>query len=189
MNGLGLALDFCNISYIRCGGFFEVLTEQSESLRENGRKNGRAPEDKYGRYRYNIILTKELLEEVRGLRRDFERHDRKMTRAHRYDTGLEPGEIQDVVAKDSSDQAILEVLREAGAEGKLPKDIWQDVRRHGLKYHHITRRIKRMNRRLQEHFDENVAEKIGARWRLSPFMRDNWLAKMNEVGGDEEVSV
>ena len=38
-----------------------------------------------------------------------------------------------------------------------------------------------MNKGLQEKFGGNVAEKVGARWHLSAFMRDNWLSKTDEA--------
>jgi hypothetical protein len=164
----------------------EVLTEQSRVVHENGRgkrrKKGRSIAEKMGWYRYKDLEFAQMKAALVDIRRILVRVEDKITRAHRYDLGLEPEELLEVATKDNgADLAILEVLREAGVEGKLPKDIWQDVRRHGLKYHHITRRIKRMNRRLQARAHENVAEKVGARWHLSDYMRDNWLSKVDEV--------
>jgi hypothetical protein len=87
---------------------------------------------------------------------------------------------------DSRDEAILQVLRQSYPEGKLPKDIYLDVRRHGLQYHHVTRRIKRMNKRLQQMIGENAAEKVGAKWSLSRFMMANWGNKINELDQDRK---
>jgi hypothetical protein len=64
--------------------------------------------------------------------------------------------------------AILEVLRQSPATSILPKDIRSAVRHHGLAYHHITRRIKRMNKRLQLLISGNADVKVGNRWSLSP---------------------
>ena len=44
-----------------------------------------------------------------------------------------------MVCRDSRNQAILDVLRAAGAEGLLPKDIHARVAKYGLKHHHVTR--------------------------------------------------
>jgi hypothetical protein len=57
---------------------------------------------------------------------------------------------------------ILDVLRAAGSDGLSPKEIHGKVRRYGLKYHHITRRIKRMNKRMQNEIGERVADKVGS---------------------------
>jgi len=73
------------------------------------------------------------------------------------------------------------VLRAAGANGLSHKEIYAQVRCYGLKYHHITRRIKRMNKRMQNEIDERVADKVGRNWALSDFMFQNWSAKKNEV--------
>ena len=76
---------------------------------------------------------------------------------------------------------ILDVLRAAGSAGLSPKTIHFKVRRYGLKYHHITRRVKRMNRRMQNEIGERVADKVGRNWALSDFMLRNWSAKTSEI--------
>jgi hypothetical protein len=90
----------------------------------------------------------------------------------------------DIACSDSRDQAILDILRAAGSEGLSPKEIHEHVRRYGLKYHHITRRIKRMNKRMQNEIGERVADKVGRNWALSDFMHRNWSARENEVETD-----
>ena len=86
-----------------------------------------------------------------------------------------------MVCCDSRDRVILDVLRAAGSGGLSPKTIHVKVRRYGLKYHHITRRIKRMNKRMQNEIGERVADKVGRNWALSRFMFRNWSAKRNEI--------
>ncbi len=76
---------------------------------------------------------------------------------------------------------ILDVLRAAGLDGLSPKEIHAKVRRYGLKYHHITRRIKRMNKRMQNEIGERVADKVGRNWALSNFMFRNWSIKKKEI--------
>ncbi len=89
--------------------------------------------------------------------------------------------LVNMVCRDSRDEVILDVLRAAGSAGLSPKEIHAKVRRYGLKYHHITRRIKHMNRRMQNEIGERVADKVGRNWALSHFMVRNWSAKMNEI--------
>jgi hypothetical protein len=87
----------------------------------------------------------------------------------------------DMACSDSRDQAILDILRAVGSEGLPPKDIHARVAKYGLKYHHITRRIKRMNKRMQNEIRERVADKVGRNWALSDFMLRNWSAKTAEL--------
>jgi hypothetical protein len=87
----------------------------------------------------------------------------------------------EMVCQDSRDQAILDVLHAAGSEGLSPKEIHARVHRTGLKYHHVTRRIKRMNKRMQNEIGERVADKVGRNWALSDFMLRNWSAKTAEL--------
>ena len=55
----------------------------------------------------------------------------------------------DLVCLDSRDEAILDILRGAGPDGLMSGEIYAKVRRYGLKYHHVTRRVNRMNKRMQ----------------------------------------
>jgi len=73
----------------------------------------------------------------------------------RLSEGLDPFLIFDkdfiisMACEDEVDRAILDVLRAAGSAGLLPKDVLPQVEHYGLKYWHITRRIKRINRKLE----------------------------------------
>lgn len=90
---------------------------------------------------------------------------------------FEGGLLVEMVAKDSRDVAILEELRAAGPCGRAPREIWENVRRStGLKYHHVSRRIKRMNHTLEREVGEHVADKVGRNWALSSFMAHDWEA-------------
>ena len=86
-----------------------------------------------------------------------------------------------MVCRDSRDRVILNVLRAAGPAGLSPKQIHAKVHRYGLKYHHITRRIRRMNKRVAAEIGERVADKVGRSWALSGFMLRNYSAKTGEV--------
>jgi len=54
-------------------------------------------------------------------------------------------------------------------------------KRYGLKYHHISRRIKSMNKRMQKEIGERVANKVGRNWALSSIILRNYGAKTDEV--------
>ena len=86
-----------------------------------------------------------------------------------------------MVCRDSRDRVILDVLRAVGPAGLSPKQIHAKVHRHGLTYHHVSRRIRRMNKRMAAEIGECVADKVGRNWALSGFMLRNWGAKTDEV--------
>ena len=146
-------------------------------------KKGRSEEEKYGKYKWLRILIRRNTEELREIKR--------MLRGMRYEQRRQDygsAYLFDLVCQDSRDGAILDVLREAGPEGMLPRDIYAKVAKFGLQYHHITRRINRMNRRMKDEMEERVADKVGAKWALSDFMIRNWGAKKDEVVSSVEES-
>lgn len=139
-------------------------------------EKGRSEEEKYGKYKWLRILIRRNTEELREIKR--------MLRGMRYELRHQdygPTYLFDLVCQDSRDEAILDVLREAGPAGLLPKDIHAKVAKFGLQYHHITRRINRMNKRMKDEMEERVADKVGAKWALSDFMHRNWGAKKDEI--------
>jgi len=69
---------------------------------------------------------------------------------------------------------------EAGSAGILPKDVLPQVEHYGLKYWHVTRRIKRINRKLERKIGKRAAEKRGLRWALTDFMFDNWSGEKED---------
>lgn len=140
-------------------------------------KRRRTPEQKYGKYKWLNILVRRNAEEIREIKRML----RGLSYGLRHLMDFDSKYLIEMVCQDSRDQAILDVLRAAGSEGLSPKEIHEHVRRYGLKYHHITRRINRMNKRMQNEIDERVADKVGRNWALSDFMLRNWSAKMNEI--------
>jgi hypothetical protein len=158
------------------GGFVEFLTADTAS----NVKRRRTPEEKYGKYKWIRTLIRRNAEENREIKRML----KGLTYGLRHLMNFDSQYLIDMVCQDSRDTAILDVLRAAGANGLSPKEIHAQTRRYGLKYHHISRRIKRMNKRMQSEIGEGVADKVGRNWALSDFMFRNWNAKMSEVEKD-----
>ena len=82
--------------------------------------------------------------------------------------------IERMACEDEVDREILRLLFEAGSPGLLPKDLviklgWFKVARH-----QISRRILRMNKRLEKEFGERVAEQRGWHWALTSFAVEAW---------------
>jgi len=175
--GLGKRLYICYILYIVCGGFFEVLTVETE---KNVKKH-RSSEEKYGKYKWMRMLIDRNTEELREIRRIVTGISRGLS----YMMDFESEYLVKMVCSDSRDERILEVLLAAGPAGLSPKEIFLKVRRYGLKYHHISRRIRRMNRRMLNEIGERVADKVGRNWALSDFMLRNWSAKTSELRDNE----
>ena len=162
-----------HIQYIASGGFFEVLTAKTE---KNVKKR-RTPEEKYGKYRWMRTLIDRNTEELREIRRIVSGLSLGLSYLMDYKSDY----LIKMVCHDSRDELILDLLHESGSAGLSPKDIFFKMRRYGLKYHHISRRIKRMNKRMQNEIGERVADKVGRNWALSDFMLRNWSAKMDEI--------
>jgi hypothetical protein len=95
----------------------------------------------------------------------------------RFDVPL----IQRYACRDQVDVEIVERVREAGAQGVFPKDVAKGLQQYGLVYYDVSRRIVRMNKRLQLETGELLFEKRGHKWALTSFGFDAW-------GGIERVS-
>ena len=63
----------------------------------------------------------------------------------------------------------LRLLFEAGSTGLLPKDLAVKLEKFKVTRHQISRRILRMNKRLEKEFGEHIAEKRGWHWALTSF--------------------
>ncbi|MDH5753813.1 MAG: hypothetical protein OEY95_01185 [Candidatus Bathyarchaeota archaeon] len=164
---------FGYIRYIVSGGFFEVLTANTAK----NVKRRRTPEQKHGRYKWIKTLINRNSHEIREIKRML----RGLSYGLSYLMDFDSEYLVSMVCRDSRDRVILDVLCAAGPDGLSPKTIHAKVRRYGLKYHHISRRIKRMNKRMQSEIGERVADKVGRNWALSDFMLQNWSAKTNEI--------
>jgi hypothetical protein len=62
----------------------------------------------------------------------------------------------------------------AKGSSMLPKDLAAKLERFKVTRHQISRRILRMNKRLEKEFGEHVAEKRGWHWALTGFAFEVW---------------
>lgn len=139
VDALGYHVYVVYFRYIVSRGFVEGLTEKAAG----NVKRRRSPEEKYGKYKRIRMLVRRNSREILEIKRMLRGVSLGLSRLMDFDFGY----LISMVCRDSRDQAILDVLRAAGSDGLPPKKIHARVRRYGLKYHHITRRIKRMNKR------------------------------------------
>ena len=82
--------------------------------------------------------------------------------------------IERIACENEVDREILNLLFEVGSLGLLPKDLAAKLERFKITRHQISRRIGKMNRRLQKEFGEVVAEKRGWHWALTRFVVETW---------------
>lgn len=143
----------------------------------NNVKKRRSPEEKYGKYKWMRILIARNSRELREIKRMLRGLSLGLSHLMDYPSDY----LVKMICRDSRDAVILDVLHECGPAGLSPQKIHFKVRRYGLKYHHITRRIKRMNKRMENELGEPVADKVGRNWVLSDFMLRNWSAKKDEI--------
>ena len=151
------------------------MESSSQHVKTTRRKRSQA--EKKGRIKY-------AFEKISTIERDINEMKRIL---RRLSEGLDPFLIFDkdfivsMVCEDEVDRAILDVLREAGSAGILPKDILPQVEHYGLRYWHVTRRIKRINRRLERKIGKRATEKRGLKWALTSFMNEAWSTSKEEI--------
>lgn len=147
------------------------------AAKANNVKKRRRPEEKYGKYKWMRILIERNSRELREIKRML----RGLSLGLSYMMDFDSEYLLKMICHDSRDEIILDVLHERGPAGLSPKEVYLKVRRYGLKYHHITRRIKRMNKRMQNEIGARVADKVGRNWALSGFIFRNWSGKKVKI--------
>jgi len=143
--------------------------EESEKPVQNEKKK-RSQSDKIGRIKYNQQLLKKAqadIEEIKLAQRTI------LSGLKEFFNFKQPM-IERTACLDAVDTEILQVLFEAGSPGVLPKDLATKLARFEVTRHQISRRILRMNKRLEKEFGEHVAEKRGWHWALTSFAAEAW---------------
>ncbi|MFQ6065376.1 MAG: hypothetical protein ACE5L6_07870 [Candidatus Bathyarchaeia archaeon] len=138
---------------------------------------GRSPVEKYGRYKWIERLQRRILDRIDRM----EKRQRLILRGLQHYFVFPEDYILNVVAKTQLDQAILQVLREAGSMGALPSKIAYQLRTYGVDRFKVTRRIKAMNRRLRTELGYVAAEKRGHKWVLTNFLVDVWSSEISDI--------
>jgi hypothetical protein len=143
--------------------------EESEKPVQNQKKK-RSQSDKIGRLKYNQQLLKQTLEEVEEVKLMLRTIFAGLKGSFNFEQSL----IERVGCSDEVDRQILQFLYEAGTPGLLPKDLQSKLERFKITRYQISRRIKRINRRIEKEFGERIAEKRGWHWALISFAVDSW---------------
>src|SRR3990170_2791537 len=140
-------------------------------------KKKRSQSDKVGRLKYNQQLLKKTLAEVEEVKLML----RTIFAGLKGSFNFEQSIIERVACEDEVDKEILQGLFEAGSPGLLPKDLAVRLEKFKVTRHQISRRILRMNTRLEKEFGEKAAEKRGWHWALSNFVVEAWGITQREI--------
>lgn len=143
--------------------------ETTEKPVQNTKKK-RSQSDKIGRLKYNQQLLKQTLAEIEEVKLML----RTIFAGLKDSFNLDQSLIERVACEDEIDRQILQLLLEAGSLGLLPKDLAVKLERFKITRHQVSRRIRRMNRRLKKEFGEQIAEQRGWHWALTSFTNDAW---------------
>ncbi len=133
-------------------------------------KKKRSLSDKIGRLKHNQQLLKQTLAEVEEVKLMLRTIFAGLKDTFNFDKSL----IERVACKDEIDREILQLLFEAGSLGLLPKDLAVKLERFKITRHQVSRRIQKMNKRLEKEFGEQIAEQRGWHWALTSLARDSW---------------
>ena len=143
--------------------------ETSEKPVQNQKKK-RSQSDKIGRLKYNQQLLKQTLNEVEEVKLMLRTIFAGLKASFNFEKSL----IERIACRDEVDQEIIQLLYEAGSPGLLPKELQAKLDRFRVTRHQISRRVLRMNKRLEKEFGEDVAEKRGWHWALTSFALEVW---------------
>ena len=132
---------------------------------------------KEGSYKYLLQLLHGIRREIRELRRT----QRYLIQGLEHTFLFDDDYITTIACKDEIDREILDVLYMAGPPGKLPRDVAAELADYKINPWNVTQRIRRMNKRLDQHIAREVAEKRGLKWALTNWAYSNWDSTEEEM--------
>ncbi|MDH5462245.1 MAG: hypothetical protein OEX09_08515, partial [Candidatus Bathyarchaeota archaeon] len=128
-------------------------------------------------YKYLLQLLHGIRREIRELRRT----QRYLIQGLEHTFLFDDDYITTIACKDEIDREILDVLYMAGPPGKLPRDVAAELADYKINPWNVTQRIRRMNKRLDQHIAREVAEKRGLKWALTNWAYSNWDSTEEEM--------
>lgn len=143
--------------------------ENYENPVQNEKKK-RSQSDKIGRNKYNQQLLKKTQTDIEEIKLT----QRTILSGLKAFFNFKQPMIERVACLDEVDREIVQVLYEAGSPGVLPRDLAKKLARFEVTRHQISRRLLRMNKRLEKEIGEHVAEKRGWCWALTSFTAEVW---------------
>jgi hypothetical protein len=164
------------------------MAEQSAHARRDNAiqkpKKKRSQAEKIGRLKYNQFLLKRVLTEIREVRAIERIILNGLKSAGYFHFGVPM--IQKLACADQVDVEIVELVLAVGLQGIFPKDVAANLSQYSLKHYHVSRRILRMNKRLEYETGERLFEKRGWKWALTRFAFDVWGETEKEMKQEPE---
>jgi hypothetical protein len=144
-------------------GRFSAHSAQNGSEKPQKR---RSEEEKIGRGRW-IVRT---LKRMEDRQKRIDRRTRMLAAGLRELFILGEDHVSMVSCQDKIDKAILIALREAGATGRQSGELAVLL---DIDHRAVSRRINRMNKRMQQEIGENVITKRGHKWNIVAQLRSD----------------
>ncbi len=143
------------------------LPVQSTEKPAGKQKKPRSQEEKIGRIKYNQFLLKRILAEMELIRASQRviLNGLKGAGYFRFSVPL----LHKYACQDQVDIDIIDAVKEVGIAGVFPKDVAASLQQYKLEYYDVSRRIVRINNRLQKETGELLFEKRGHKWALTRF--------------------
>jgi hypothetical protein len=149
---------------------------------QKGQKR-RSQEAKVGRVKYTLEVLKRVQKDIEEIKLS----QRTIFAGLKGTFHFEKPFIERICCQDEVDAEILWFLYQAGGNGFLPKDLTSRLHRYGVRRHQVTRRILRMNKRLEKEIGQTVAERRGWKWALTRFAVEVWGEDENGFRAEERV--
>jgi len=148
----------------------EKRLESAQNGSEKPQKR-RSEEEKVGRRKW-IIRT---LKRIEDRQKRIDRRTRMLAAGLRELFILGEDYVSMVACQDENDVALLSALREARATGRQSGELATQL---DINHRDVSRRIHRMNKRMQQEIGENIIEKHGHKWKLILRLRRDFAAGM-----------
>jgi len=141
---------------------------ETGNVAESRKKRSR--EAKIGRVKYTLQLIKEVQADIRDLKLMARTVFAGLKGLFHFEKPL----IEEICCSDEVDEEILQLLLEAGNGGLLPKELAGRLAGYRVQRNQVSRRIVRMNKRLQKEIGETLVEQRGWHWALTSFALEIW---------------
>lgn len=156
-----------------------AVQNSAENMKKAPKKR-RSQADKVGKFKYLLQKNRETAKDIAEIKLMLRTILNGMKSSLHYDQS----NIEKFSCGDEIDKEILQALFEAGSPGLLPKDIAVKLARFKITRHHVSRRLRRMNKRLQKQIKESVAEQRGWHWALTSFALEAYGATEEDLSVD-----
>lgn len=148
-----------------------AMEKRLKSAQNGSEKPQKMPskEEKVGRGKW-IVRT---LKRMEDRQKRIDRRTRMLAAGLRELFILGEDYVSMVACQDNIDKAILVALREAGATGRQSGELAVQL---DIDHRDVSRRIQRMNKRMEQEIGENIIKKYGHKWKLIPRLRRDFAA-------------